>query len=107
VICLVSAFIKSFLAVYEDKNGLAYTESGSGFGSSTIKHSSTATASNPRSQTSQRLQRLIGREEDEEPMIEPVQGPGPFQIVKTVRLSLHDEPIELADRRNARLEAHE
>ncbi|OGE58191.1 hypothetical protein PENARI_c001G12544 [Penicillium arizonense] len=99
VICLVSAFIKSFLAVYEDKNGLAYTEGGSGFGSSSIKHSSTATASNPRSHTSQRLQRLIGREEDEEPMIDPVQGSGGLQIVKTVRLSLHNESIELADRR--------
>ncbi|KAJ5748746.1 uncharacterized protein N7511_010442 [Penicillium nucicola] len=97
VVCLVSAFIKSFLAVYEDKNGLAYTERGSGFGSSAVKHSSTATASNPRSQASQRLQRLMGREGDEEPMIDPVQGSGGLQIVKTVRLSLHNESIELAD----------
>lgn len=44
----------------------------------------------------------MGREEDEEPMIDSVQGSGGLQIVKTVRLSLRNESIELADRVNTR-----
>ncbi|KAJ6081569.1 hypothetical protein N7499_006443 [Penicillium canescens] len=92
VICLVSAFIKSFLAVYEDKNGLAYTE---GVLDLDLVRSSIA---QQQLLLIHGLTHLRGREDDEEPMIDPVHGSGGLQIVKTVRLSLHNESIELADR---------
>jgi hypothetical protein len=104
VVCLISAFLKSFIAVFEDKNGLSYTDgtSGSRPKSKQFASGNTASASNkmgPHSSAS--ADRLKGWEREEDPIIDQADGRG-LQILKTVHLDVTDESIELAEQGNAR-----
>ncbi|KAF3390613.1 hypothetical protein F1880_009397 [Penicillium rolfsii] len=104
VVCLISAFLKSFIAVFEDKNGLSYTDGTSGSRPKSKQYASgnTGSASNkmgPHSSAS--ADRLKGWEQEEDPIIDPADGRG-LQILKTVHLDVTDESIELAEQGNAR-----
>jgi hypothetical protein len=101
VVCLISAFLKSFIAVFEDKNGLSYTDGTSG--SRSRKSKQFASANSPSAQTkmgshsSASANRLKGWEREEDPIIDQADGRG-LQILKTVHLDVRDESIELAER---------
>lgn len=90
--------------MFEDKNGLSYTDGASGSRSKSKQFGSgnTASGSNkmgPHSSAS--ADRLKGWEREEDPIIDQADGRG-LQILKTVHLDVTDESIELAEQGNAR-----
>lgn len=106
VICLVTAFIKTFVAAYVDENGISYTEgtsasksrSRSGKSKSINFGSENTVSTKIGSNASTRGERLRGWEREEDPIIDPAEASGGLHIVKTVQLSVRDESIELAER---------
>ncbi|KAJ5153513.1 uncharacterized protein N7482_009991 [Penicillium canariense] len=98
VVSLISAFLKSFIAVYEDKHGLSYTDGTSGSRSKTKQYGSANIAASNKlgPQSSASADRPRGWEREEDPIVDPVDGRG-LQILKTVQLDVRDESIELAD----------
>ncbi|KKK14037.1 hypothetical protein AOCH_006922 [Aspergillus ochraceoroseus] len=112
VLSLVTTSLKSFLAVYVDQTGISYTDgtSRSATKSATAAQGDTLSSSHraiPYS-CSAGIERGKGweRMEDPDAVPGPVPGQDPpnrFQILKTVQLSIRDEPIELLERRNANL----
>ncbi|KAJ5089555.1 hypothetical protein N7532_008239 [Penicillium argentinense] len=106
VVCLVTAFVKSFIAAYEDRDGISYTEGASGSGSRSLKQDiGSAISSKIRSpaSTSTSEGQLRGWECEEDPIMEhdpETIGQG-LHVLKTVHFSMRDESIELADQRTA------
>ncbi|KAJ5377157.1 uncharacterized protein N7496_004566 [Penicillium cataractarum] len=100
VVCLISAFLKSFIAVFEDKNGLSYTDGTSGSRSRKSKQFASASTASPPNKmgphSSASADRLKGWEREEDPIIDQGDGRG-LQILKTVHLDVRDESIELAE----------
>jgi hypothetical protein len=96
VLCLVSAFLKSFIAAYEDSNGISYTGRMSGSHSKSPKGASSTTQKNS-SRFSNTVERLRGWEREEDPIIGPTDASGGLQIYKSVQVDVSDEPIELAE----------
>lgn len=98
VVCLVTAFLKSLLAAYEDNQGISYTEGASRSGSKSMKVGATNPFSNNflshTSHTSTTVG-LSGWEREEDPIIDAADAGQGWQIFKTVQLSVQDESIEL------------
>lgn len=97
VLCLVSAFLKSFLAVYEDSNGISYTDGMSGSHSKSRKGSSNTLTPRNQSRFSTTVEGLRGWEREEDPIIIPTNASGGLQIYKSVQVDVSDEPIELTE----------
>lgn len=104
VLCLVSAFLKSFLAAYEDSNGISYTDGHSGSGSKSRKGTSNTITqrSRSRSRFSATVDRLRGWEREEDPILGTPSASGGLQILKSVEVDVRDEPIELTEAGRAR-----
>ena len=102
VLCLVSAFLKSFLAAYEDSNGISYTDGVSGSHSKSRKGTSNTVTQKNQSRFSTTVERLRGWEREEDPIIGPADTSGGLQIYKSVQVDVSDEPIELAEAGRAR-----
>lgn len=103
VLCLVSAFLKSFIAAYEDSNGISYTDGMSGSNKSRKGTSNTVTQrSRSRSRFSATVDRLRGWEREEDPILGPPSASGGLQILKSVEVDVSDEPIELTEAGRAR-----
>ncbi|KAJ5360016.1 hypothetical protein N7517_009207 [Penicillium concentricum] len=97
--CLLTAFLKSFVAVYEDEIGITYTyrrPSKSESRSITTTSKDTPSHRLPRSVRTERG--VKGWERDEDPIIESSEGIQGLQIMKTVHYSVRDESIELPER---------
>ncbi|CAG7925191.1 unnamed protein product [Penicillium olsonii] len=105
VLCLVSAFLKSFIAAYEDSNGISYTDGMSGSNSKSRKGTlNTFThRSRSRSRFSATVDRLRGWEREEDPIIGSTDALGGLQIYRTVQVDVSDEPIELTEAGRARV----
>jgi hypothetical protein len=101
VLCLVSAFLKSFLAAYEDSNGISYTDGKSGSHSKSRRGTFSTTQRN-QSRFSATVERLRGWEREEDPITMPTDASGGLQIYKSVQVDVSDEPIELSEARRAR-----
>ncbi|KAJ5819521.1 hypothetical protein N7474_005112 [Penicillium riverlandense] len=102
VSCLVTAFLKSFVAAYEDKYGVSYTEGVYGTRSQLTKPDSTYTTSQRnRSYTSTNVDRLRGWEREEDPIIHPADADQGLHVMRTVQYRVRDEYIELTDRGTA------
>lgn len=105
VLCLVSAFLKSFIAAFEDSNGISYTDGMSGSNSKSRKGTRTSnpTLKSP-SRFSATVDRLRGWEREEDPIIgsTSTDASGGLQIYKSVQIDVADEPIELAEAGRAR-----
>ncbi|CAG8097322.1 unnamed protein product [Penicillium salamii] len=99
VLCLVSAFLKSFIAAYEDSNGISYTDGMSGSNSKSRKGTSNTFTPKTRSRSrfSATVDRLRGWEREEDPIMGPTDASGGLQIYRTVQVDVSDEPIELTD----------
>ncbi|KAJ6020726.1 hypothetical protein N7540_006230 [Penicillium herquei] len=105
IVCLVTAFVKSFIAVYVDENGISYTEGASGSRSrskSAKLHSANIFSNVGLSRTSTTVQGVGGWEREEDPIIDPAEGGSGLQIFKTVHLTMRDESIELLDQARSR-----
>ncbi|KAJ5164773.1 uncharacterized protein N7500_006603 [Penicillium coprophilum] len=96
--CLLTAFLKSFIAVYDDDTGITYTYRGP---SKSGSQSGTAT---PMNISSHRLSRSVrtnqrskGWEREEDPIIESSEGNQGLQIMKTVHYSVREESLELSE----------
>lgn len=99
VTCLLTAFLKSFIAVYEDDMGITYTYRGPS------KSGSRSTTTAPKDTLSHGMSRSVrtgrgvkGWEREEDPIIDSSEGIQGLQIMKTVQVSVQDEPIELSNR---------
>ncbi|KAJ5951284.1 uncharacterized protein N7479_009697 [Penicillium vulpinum] len=97
--CLLTAFLKSFIAVYEDDIGITYTYR------QPSKSDSRSRTTAPRDTLSSRFSRSVrtgrgirGWEREEDPIIESSGGIQGLQIMKTVQLSVRGESIELSNR---------
>ncbi|KAJ6178284.1 hypothetical protein N7519_008745 [Penicillium mononematosum] len=97
-ICLLTAFLKSFVAVYEDDIGITYTYR------RPSKSDSRSRTAVPKDMPSRRISRSVriergvkGWEREEDPIIKSSEGIQGLQIMKTVQLSVRDESIELSD----------
>ncbi|GFF40981.1 hypothetical protein IFM58399_06109 [Aspergillus lentulus] len=98
VVCLVSAFLKSFMAVYVDGNGLAYTESASvSVSKSRVQASADGITRKIRRRTSAGVNQLSGWELMEDASAKQSGFNQGWEITKTVQLDIQDEPIELAN----------
>ncbi|KAJ5735245.1 uncharacterized protein N7483_000370 [Penicillium malachiteum] len=105
IVCLVTAFVKSFIDVYVDENGISYTEGASGSRSrskSAKLHSANIFSNVGLSRTSTTVQGVGGWEREEDPIIDPAEGGSGLQIFKTVHLTMRDESIELLDQARSR-----
>ncbi|KAJ5623662.1 hypothetical protein N7490_012267 [Penicillium lividum] len=107
VICLLTAFLKSFVAVYEDDIGISYTyrgpskseSKGTSQSDSRSRIAAQKDAPSRRLSRSGRLQRGVkGWEREEDPIIESSEGIQGLHIMKTVQLSVREESIELSER---------
>jgi hypothetical protein len=95
--CHLTAFLKSFIAVYEDDMGLTYTYRGP---SKTDSRSRSSAPNDSQSQThSRKVSRGVrtergvkGWEREEDPIIESSEGMQGLRIMKTVQLDVRDEP---------------
>ncbi|CAG7993870.1 unnamed protein product [Penicillium salamii] len=99
VLCLVSAFLKSFIAAYEDSNGISYTDGMSGSNSKSRKGTLNTFTPKTRSRSrfSATVDRLRGWEREEDPIMGPTDASGGLQIYRTVQVDVSDEPIELTE----------
>lgn len=97
VVCLVTAFFKSFITAYEDNAGISYTEGGSGSGSKSRKPSATIRLCHKFLSGSSTSGGLRGWEREEDQIIDPTDAGLGLQILKTVQLSVRNEYIELRD----------
>ncbi|KAJ5645643.1 hypothetical protein N7507_011654 [Penicillium longicatenatum] len=108
VTCLLTAFAKSFIAVYEDENGISYryrepttksdSKGTSGLGSRSGMTRSKDTVSRRFSRRGDRSEHLQGWEREEDPIIGQSDSGQGLQILKTVQLSVRNESIELSER---------
>ncbi|KAJ5683313.1 hypothetical protein N7462_006478 [Penicillium macrosclerotiorum] len=108
VSCLLTAFLKSFLAVYEDEYGISYTYRGPSKSGSkgTTQSGSRPGLSKSKDSGFHRLStrgngaehQLKGWEREEDPIMDKSDTGRGLHILKTVHLSVEDEPIELSDR---------
>ncbi|KAJ5609007.1 hypothetical protein N7528_009574 [Penicillium herquei] len=105
IVCLITAFVKSFIAVYIDENGISYTEgaSTSKSGSKSARlHSAHIFSNVGLSKTSTTVQGVRGWEQEEDPIIDPAEAGSGLQIFKTVQVTMRDESIELLDQARPR-----
>ncbi|KAJ6010407.1 hypothetical protein N7451_001819 [Penicillium sp. IBT 35674x] len=108
VTCLLTAFAKSFIAVYEDENGISYryrepttksdSKGTSQLGSRSGMTRSKDTVSRRFSRRGERTEHLKGWEREEDPIIGQAESGQGLQILKTVQLSVRNESIELSER---------
>ena len=105
--CLLTAFLKSFVAVYEDDIGITYTYRGpwkselKGTSQSSFRSRTAAPKETPSRNPLGRLrteQGIKGWEREDDPIIELSEGIQGLQIMRTVQLSVRDEFIELPER---------
>ncbi|OQE40917.1 hypothetical protein PENCOP_c005G05651 [Penicillium coprophilum] len=99
VLCVVSAFFKSFIAAYEDSNGISYTNGTSGSHSKSRRMDSRNTITHKDNNTAPGV--LRGWEREEDPIIGPTDPKSGLKIYTSVHFSVRDENIELADRESA------
>ncbi|KAL4778898.1 hypothetical protein BJX76DRAFT_120664 [Aspergillus varians] len=106
VSCLLTAFVKSFVAVYEDDDGITYVYRGPSKSESkgTSQSDSRSRNAAPKDTPSRTLSRsarmergVKGWEREEDPIIESSEGIQGLQIMKTVQLSVRNESIELLE----------
>ncbi|KAJ5199669.1 hypothetical protein N7491_009533 [Penicillium cf. griseofulvum] len=97
--CLLTAFLKSFVAVYEDDIGITYTYRGPS------KSDSWSRTAMPKDTSSHRFSRDVGIERgakgwerEEDPIIESYEVTQGLGIMKTVQVSVRGESIELSER---------
>ncbi|KAJ5539071.1 hypothetical protein N7513_007403 [Penicillium frequentans] len=108
VTCLLTAFAKSFIAVYEDENGISYryrepttksdSKGTSQLGSRSGMTRSKDTVSRRFSRRGERTEHLKGWEREEDPIIGQEESGRGLQILRTVQLSVRNESIELSER---------
>ncbi|KAJ5792076.1 uncharacterized protein N7503_008054 [Penicillium pulvis] len=108
VTCLLTAFAKSFIAVYEDENGISYryrepttksdSKGTSQLGSRSGMTRSKDTISRRFSRRGERTEHLKGWEREEDPIIGQAESGHGLQILRTVQLSVRNESIELSER---------
>ncbi|EPS27132.1 hypothetical protein PDE_02074 [Penicillium oxalicum 114-2] len=98
IVCLISAFLKSFIAVFEDKNGFSYTD-GTSASRTRSKHYTSGTGGSAPKHLGHHSSACAvkGWEREEDPMIDRPADSRGLQILKTVHLDVRDESIELAD----------
>jgi hypothetical protein len=98
IVSLVSAFLKSFMAVYVDGNGFAYTESASvSVSKSRVQASADSITRKVRRRTSAGVNQLSGWELMEDASAKQSGSNEGWKIMKTVQLDIQDEPIEPAN----------
>ncbi|KAJ5475681.1 hypothetical protein N7539_007968 [Penicillium diatomitis] len=98
VVCLIAAFLKSFIVVFVDKKTLSYSD-GTSTSRSKSKRFSSGTAgpaAKPMGHHSSACA-VRGWEREDDPMIDRPADARGLQIFKTVQLDVRDESIELAD----------
>ncbi|KAJ5827166.1 hypothetical protein N7447_003929 [Penicillium robsamsonii] len=100
VLCVVSAFFKSFIAAYEDGNGISYTNGTSGSHSKSRRMDSRNTFTQHKD-SNDISGVLRGWEREEDPIIGPTDPKSGLKIYTSVHFSVRDENIELADRESA------
>lgn len=99
VTCLLTAFLKSFVAVYEDDIGISYTYRGpSKSGSRSINTAPKDTLSHRMSRSMRTGPTVKGWEREEDPIMDSPERIQGLQIMKTVQVTVRDESIELSNR---------
>ncbi|KAJ5436514.1 hypothetical protein N7445_007399 [Penicillium cf. griseofulvum] len=99
VLCVVSAFFKSFIAAYEDGNGISYTNGTSGSQSKSRRLDSRNTITHKENSDGSGV--LRGWEREEDPIIDPTDAKSGLKIYTSVHFSVRGENIELGDRESA------
>lgn len=102
VLCLISAFLKSFIAAFEDRNGISYTDGISGLHSKSRNETSNSPTQRNLSSVSATARHQRGCEREVDPIVGSAAAPAGLQIYKSVRLDVSDQPIELAEAGMAR-----
>ena len=98
-ICLLTAFLKTFIAVYEDDIGITYTYRRPSKSDSRSRTATSKDKPSRRLSRSVRIERRVkGWEREDDPIITPSEGFQRLQIMKTVQLSVRDESLELSER---------
>jgi hypothetical protein len=95
----VSAFFKSFIAAYEDSNGISYTNGTSGSQSKSRRLDSRNTITHKDNNDGSGV--LRGWEREEDPIINPTDGKSGLKIYTSVHFSVRGENIELGNRESA------
>ncbi|EKV12777.1 hypothetical protein PDIG_42130 [Penicillium digitatum PHI26] len=98
---LLTAFLKSFIAVYEDDLGISYRYRGPSKSDSRSRSAHPNDTLSHRLSRSVRTERVKGWEGEEDPIIDSSEHVQGLQIMKTVHLSVEDESIELPTRGGA------
>jgi hypothetical protein len=98
----LTAFLKTFIAVYEDDIGITYTYRRPSNSDSRSRTATSKDKPSRRLSRSVRIERTVkGWEREEDPIITPSEGFQRLQIMKTVQLSVRDETLELSERGGA------
>ncbi|KAJ5490434.1 hypothetical protein N7453_011259 [Penicillium expansum] len=95
--CLLTAFLKSFIAVYEDDMGITYRR-GPSKSDSRSRAAPNYTLSSGFSRSARTERGVKGWEREDDPIVESSEGSQGLHIMKTIDLSIRDEPIELSNR---------
>lgn len=99
----MTASVKTFIAVYENDNGISYTYRGPSQSESKVKFQSRFRPGQENSEfrihsrCGSREKSTMGWEREEDPIIDKSET-GRLQILKTVHLSVDNESIELSER---------
>ncbi|OQE05318.1 hypothetical protein PENVUL_c025G03448 [Penicillium vulpinum] len=100
VLCVVSAFFKSFIAVYEDSNGISYTN-GTSLSQSKSRRLDSRNTITHKDNNDNSTGVLRGWEREEDPIIASTDAKSGLKIYTSVHFSVRDENIELADHGSA------
>ncbi|KAJ5780248.1 hypothetical protein N7457_005408 [Penicillium paradoxum] len=97
-VCLLTAFLKSLVTVWEDDTGIKFAYRAPPKSDSRSRAAASRNISSHRLSRNLRIERGVeGWEREEDPIIEASEGVRGLQIMKTVHLSVRDESIELSE----------